>query len=202
MEIQVAKAESFYADAPEPIKRKAGLRVLAGELADLDDALNKGGIRQGVDEADAAGAQVTELVKVLEQDLKKLSSKPNQILEKTQGLLRQVLPVLTESYQQEHQGLIRAVSSIRRVQGRQIPAWPDQMANTYAATEAKFTALVEEMRADGNDFFKGLTGTRFDDYVHLLKAQAEGRPIDWQDEANIVHMDNLQSRKLLELRLV
>jgi hypothetical protein len=202
VQVQVAKAEAFYVDAPEPIKRKTGLRVLAGDLAELHDALSEGGIRQGVDEADAAGAQATELVKVLEQDLNKLSSRPSQISEKALDLMRQVLPALTESYQQNNQDLIRAVSSIRRVQGKEIPVWPQQEGETYLATEAKFKALVGEMRADGEGFFKGLSGTRFDDYVHLVKAQAEGHPIDWQDDAHNLHVRNLQSKKLLELRLV
>ena len=202
VQAQVAKAQAFYADAPDPIRHKAGIRLLAKELDELDDALNKGGIRQGVDEADAAGAQATELVKVLEQDLNKLSPKPPQILEKALNLMQQVLPVLTERYQQENQDLIRAASSIRRVLGQQIPAWPDQTGETYAATEAKFSTLVTELRSDGEAFFKDLNGTRFDDYVHLLKAQAEKQSIDWQDDTHKVHMNNLQSKKLLELRLV
>ena len=37
------------------------------------------------------------------------------------AFLNQVLPVLTEGYQQENQDLIRAVSSIRRVQGSHYP---------------------------------------------------------------------------------
>jgi hypothetical protein len=202
VQIQVSKAQAFYSDAPDQIRHKAGLRLLTREIEDLDDALNKGGIRQGVDEADTAGAQATDLVKVLEQDLNKLSPKPPLILEKAVALMQQVLPVLTERYQQENQDLLRAASSIRRVQGKQIPSWPDQMGDTYAATEAKFAALVAELRADGEAIFKGLNGTRFDDYIHLLKAQAENQPIDWQDDAHVVHMNNLQRLKLLELRLV
>jgi hypothetical protein len=199
---QVEKTESFYADAPEPVKRKAGLRVLAGELADLLDALTQGGLRQGVDEADAAGAPATDLVKVLEQSLKQLADTPSVISEKARDLMQQVLPVLTERYQQDHRDLVRAATSLRRVKGGELPSWPQQLQPTYAATERKFADLVAQMRGEGDEVFAGVTGTRFDDYIHLLKEQAEGRPIDWQDETHRIHMNNLQSLKLLELRLV
>jgi hypothetical protein len=199
---QVTKTESFYADAPEPVKRKAGLRLLAGELADLLDALTNGGLRQGVDEADAAGAPATDLVKVLEQALKQLEDKPSVISEKARDLMQQVLPVLTERYQQDHQDLVRAATSLRRVKGSGLPSWPQQLQATYATTEMQFADLVAQMKQEGADFFAGVTGTRFEDYIHLLREQAEGRPIDWQDEAHRIHMNNLQSKKLLELRLV
>ncbi|MCB1064560.1 MAG: hypothetical protein KDN20_16785, partial [Verrucomicrobiae bacterium] len=194
--------EVFYADAPDDVKTRTGLKALLTKVDDLDDEVNAGGIRQRVDEADAAGAPNERLVEKLIQHLRELDDAPRVYQEKIEELEGQTVPVLTELYQQRNSDLIRAYSHICRRKGDAIPAWPEKKKNSYAATEAQFDDLVSTMRSGGESFFAQTKDTSFDDYINLLKMQEASEHIDWQSDEFRHHRDNLLELNLLELRLI
>ena len=194
--------EAFLTDAPEPIKNEIGIKQLGSELDDLEFQLTGGGIRQSVDVAEAAGAPPAELISRLEVDLQKLSAAPQALLTKLVAIDQRLLPSMEERYQKAYADLTRAHTRICNMQGKEFPLWPSQLGSSYVKTESRFKEHVDMMRKEGEAFFSDVAGTKFDDYVSLLKMQEEGEPIDWHSSALRVHMENLARKKLLELRLV
>jgi hypothetical protein len=138
----------------------------------------------------------------LEEDLQKLSAVPQVLLTKLVEIDQRLLPSMEERYQKAYEDLTRAHARICKVQGKAFPIWPAQIGSSYGRTEDRFKEHVDMMRKEGEAFFADVTGTKFDDYVNLLKMQEEGERIDWQSSALRVHMENLARKKLLELRLV
>ncbi|MCG8602021.1 MAG: hypothetical protein MI807_17900 [Verrucomicrobiales bacterium] len=196
------RVTAFFSDAPDNVKAEANLSALTQKWDDLDDGVNRGGICQNVDEADAAGARAEELIPILEEDLNQLNNIPDEIGTKVSELETNVNSSLEIEFQREHADLIRAAANLRSLADAEGISWPREAENTYGATKVKFEALVESLQKEGETFFADTAGTTFEDYQQLLKMQVQGKTIDWNSDEYRTHMNNLMDKKLLKLLLV
>src|SRR5262249_33148442 len=113
-----------------------------------------------------------------------------------------VLPSLCEQYQRKHDGRMAALTRIRKVQGRDLPTWPDRKGQTYAATIALFDEVVRQIDTEGEAFFEGCGETTFTVFVGFCDLALAGRVIDWNASEHRRHVNALMEKGLLELRLV
>ena len=106
------------------------------------------------------------------------------------------------TYNLNHGDLLSAFTTIRRVSGSDLVAWPEQLGATYGVTQAAFDVLVNTMRSEGEAYFADVEGTNFDDYVGLRRLQRTDDKVDWSETSYGSHVDALRKKKLLELRLI
>ena len=193
---------AFFDDAPDTVKEQIDLKKVSRQAGKLRAAVCQGGVRFNTDDREASGVRVDRLIEGLKQDLAKLADQPGQIEEAIAEIRQQVLPSLEAKYQLEYGVKLRAFTKIRRVRGKALPNWPQRLEATYGATRAAFDDLVETMDAEGEEFFRDCTETRFADLEGLCKLEAEKKAIDWEDPAVQRHVPELKRLKLVEFRLI
>jgi len=133
----------------------------------------------------------------------KLVGKPQALAERLIEAERSILVTLEERYQRKCADLVSACTRIRKILGRDLPTWPQEKADTYGNTVARFEAAVAAMQRDGEAYFKDVSATTsFEDYRALCRMLNEGKSIDWESPEFDRHVGALKQKKLLELRLV
>lgn len=200
LEARLCAITAFFADAPDNVKDAAELDTLQSELVELREYLCEGGIRENTEGREARGDAILTLVKGLKEDVDEVRNAPANLRDRLQGKEAQAVQSLEVRYQSEHGPLIKAATAMRMVQSKDLPKWPSERAETYGKTEALFVELVEQMRREGQKYFKGEPEVSFDDYVGLCRLALKGDPIDWDGEYERV-VNPLKRLKLLELRL-
>ncbi|MDM4018181.1 hypothetical protein [Roseiconus lacunae] len=200
LDTRLASITAFFDDAPETVKAEAGIESLQGELEELREYLCDGGIREPTDGRESRGDAILTLVKGLKEDVDEVRNAPANLRERLQGKEAQAVQSLEVRFQSEHGPLIKAVTAIRMVQNKDLPKWPSERAETYGKTKARFTALVEQMRKEGQEYFVSESDVSFDDYVGLCRLSLKGTAIDWDSEYERV-VNPLKRLKLLELKL-
>ncbi len=199
---QVGSTLGFFVDAPYEVRKNYDLDGVEGELQDLTESMELGGIREGTDNREAAGTPVLQLVNGLKDDLAKLKDGPRQLEDRLQDIMSGVMPSLEELYGKKHAYHFNAVQRIRMAQGKPYLMWPDRMAETYGRTVTAFEAVVREIETEGERFFAGCGDTTFSVFVGFCQLEAEKKPIDWNSAEHKRHVDVLMSKNLLRLQLV
>jgi len=202
---RLSTVEAFFSDAPTEVKQQAGLTDIRKQFEKLENQVAKGGIRQGTEDREAAGAPIFSLVEGLKKDLDAIKSNPSDsptaIEEELDGLEAQSIQTLEIKYQSENSALVRAWAGVRLANGQESKSWPRQCAVTFGKTRQQFEDLVATMRTEGNAYFADVTGTTFDDYIGLCQKELSGQKIDWDASEYDTHIRNLKKKKLLELKL-
>lgn len=201
LETRLTAVVAFFADAPDEVKRNAGIGDLQAELEELREYLCDGGIRENTEGREARGDAILTLVKGLKEDVDEVRNAPANLRDRLQGKEAQAVQSLEVRYQSEYSDLIRAVAGIRTATGGDPLRWPDKRAATYGRTVALFDGLVERMRSEGQSYFAESTETTFDDYVGLCRLSLKGETIDWDGDYER-HVNPLKRLKLLELKLI
>lgn len=194
--------EAFFSDAPGEVRSDYAVDALLRSLRKLHSNLLEGGIRQGVDELELARARVDALLSRLEDDIRALSSQPEQLRQRLQAVMPRLKVSLEAMYGARHEALVAAIAAIRSVTNEDLPAWPTKLGATYGSAIKTYDDLVEGWRTEGTKFFQGVKETSFDDYV-ALKGKAKGdHKIDWKDKKYEPHVKALSALGLIEMRLV
>jgi hypothetical protein len=201
LEQRLRDVEAFFTDAPADVRSATGLDDLKFEFENLRVEICEGGIRQGTDGREAAGAAILSLVAGLKSDLDKVRTHPNDFSERLSGLEAKAVQSLEVSYQSKHRDLIRASAGIRKAQSEAELMWPQQKEATYGKTKQAFDQMVVEMEKEGESYFKGETLTSFDVYKSLCRIELDGQKVDWDSPEYERHVTCLKRKRLLELRL-
>jgi hypothetical protein len=199
---RLSAVEMFFADAPPVLLTDIGLMPLRQLVEDVRQAVEEGGIREGTDSREVAGTSVLQLVEGLEDDLDKLKDMPRQVRDRLDDIEQGVLPTLVEQYQRKHRGRFAALTRIRKVQGKDMPTWPDRKGRTYSETVLLFDEVVRLIENEGEVFFNGCHETTFAVFVGFCDLALAERPIDWNAVEHKRHVAVLMDKGLLELRLV
>ena len=202
---RLTAVEKFFDDAPPMVKQQAGLAAIRKHFESLEYQVAKGGIRQGTEDREEAGAPIFSLVEGLKKDLDEIranpSFSPTAIEDGLDGLEAQSVQTLEITYQSEHSALVRAWAGVRLANGQESKQWPRQCAASYEKTRNQFEDLVATMRTEGKAYFADAGGTTFQDYVGLCEKELAGKKIDWDAPEYETHITNLKKKKLLELKL-
>ena len=193
---------SFLSDAPEEVKRGVGLAALGTQVAAVEALFFGGLIRQKTDDREAMRHRVTELLPRLVEDLDREADKPRQAREAVEKAKQGLLPSLEANYQGRHKYRINALYRIRRVQGKDVPAWPQVLAASWAKTVATFDAVVRSIDEEGAAYFRGESETTFEVFVAFCKMDLERTEMDWSAAENERHVQVLMRKRLLRLGLV
>lgn len=193
---------SFFSDAPLSIREQYDIDDIKSDFDDLFHIVEKGGIREGTDGREIAGTPVFQLIDGLKTDLAKISDSPKQILERVEDVNTSIIPTLSEVYRKKYAAKLKALSGIRRVQGKNPPVDPDTRKDTYGKTVEIFENFIKDADTEGQAFFSDAGETSFEIYVGFCQLELGGNHIDWHSSENKAHMNNLIEKKLLTLKLI
>jgi hypothetical protein len=198
----LAAIEAFFGDAPASVLREIDLAGLRRLTADLRQAVEEGGIRDGTDSREVAGLPALQLVDGLKDDLERLRDMPRQLRDRLEEVEQQIVQSLGEQYQRKYGARLSALTRIRTAQGKDLPIWPDKKGSTYGATMSLFDGVVRQIETEGEAFFKDCGETTFAVFVALCELALKERQIDWNASEYKRHVPVLMEKGLLELRLV
>lgn len=201
LEQRLTAIEAFFADAPSKVRSDTEIEDLKAQLDDLRVGIIDGGMRQGTDNREAAGAPILSLVDGLKADIDKVRTHPSNLADRMTGLEAQAVQSLEVNYQSKHRDLIRAWTGIRLAQQKEPQSWPQEKAATYGKTLEKFDRFVEQMRSEGEAYFAGEAETTFGDYVGLCRRVLERKHVEWDSPEYARHVISLKRKKLLEYQL-
>lgn len=193
---------TFLSDAPGDVRRGVGLDMLRRQVETVEDTFLAGGIRQKTDEREAARHRVTDLLPRLLEDLDSVADRPRQAREAVDSARQGLLPSIEAKFQGLYKARLNALYRIRKVQGKDIPRWPDRPEATWGQTIAAFDAVVAAIESEGNAWFAGEEHTTFDVFVAFCEMELQRRPIDWTAPESERHVGPLMRKGLLRLGLV
>ena len=192
--------ETFCADAGDA-RKDLQVDDIVNQWNELEELTHRGGIRRGTDDREMEGVTPFELINGLEKDLTRVEQLPPQLTDRVDDIEGIIRDGMRAKYKGEHAPLLSAVGRIRNVLNKPQPMFPDTLGNTYAETAADFAACVTALEQEGTDFFADCDGTTFQDYKTLCKLVLNDTPADLYSPEYATHVDNLKSKKLVELRL-
>ena len=193
---------AFLADAPADVTRGVGLDTLRRQVETVEDTFLGGGIRQKTDEREAARHRVTDLLPRLVDDLASVADLPRQAREAVDAARQGLLPSIEARYQSQHKARLNALYRIRKVQGKDVPRWPERLEATWAQTIAAFDAVVAAIESEGSAWFAGEAHTNFEVFVAFCEMDLQKKLIDWTAPENERHVQPLMRKSLLRLGLV
>jgi hypothetical protein len=196
------RVADFFSDAPLEDRKKYDISGIEGELADLVDLIEEGGIRLGTDSREDAGTPPFQLIQGLKDDLRKAQDGPRALQERLDGIIPSVVSSLEEFYSERYRYRMNAIARIRLVQGQTPSVWPDAAAETFGKTKAVFEDTVRRIEMEGETFFAGCGDTSFNTYVGFCQLELEKKFIDWKSVEHKRHRDVLMDKNLLTLKLV
>lgn len=199
---KVQQLEQFFTDASEEIKRQYRIDEIHQAMDDMEDAIEREGIREGTDARDSAGVPAVQLVDELAKDLDKVKDDPRALQASIEKTEQSILPSLQEQFQSKYQDELSAFTRIQMAQDQPKPQWPERRAETYGKTLKLFEALTEQIEKEGKAFFEDSDGTRFEDFVGLCRLQNQNQWIDWSLPEFNRHVQTLMDKKLLQLKLI
>lgn len=192
----------FFADAPLEDRKNYDINSIEGELADVVNLIEEGGLRLGTDSREDAGTPPFQLIHGLKDDLQKALDGPRFLQERLAGIIPNVVSSLREFYNGKYRYRMNAIGRIRMAQGQAPSDWPDAAVETFGKTKCLFEDTVRKIEIEGEAFFAGCGDTNFNTYVGFCQLELEKKSIDWQSAEHRRHVDVLMGKNLLSLKLV
>lgn len=166
----------------------------------LQNFVLNGEICKGTDDREYAGkTNIFELLPGLKSDMEKIADRPSYLKDLLEQTEQSPTTALQEKYDKDYAHEVRAMTKIYTLEGKgRTIMWPEAKKATFRDTEAQFKDLIDTVRKEGEDFFRG-SGMSFDDFIQICRDEEK---IDWYHDDYSEFRKILIDKKLLRLKLI